>query len=163
MTKSGSETQICRGFTDGQWLGLKTRLFENGAIQNDQTAWDCAITVFERRIRERYFSCIEALQAADSRADIELGDTLPPDCSVLVQPEMERRRSPLVSIPPFGRGFTRHRYDHQAIPSAWLRPRRARFRFARQDHCSSTMPIRLNFRVARRSPIFHREERGQGC
>ena len=27
---------------------------------------------------------------------------------VLVQPEMERRRSPLVSIPPFGRGFSRH-------------------------------------------------------
>ncbi len=28
---------------------------------------------------------------------------------VLVQPEMERRRSPLVSIPPYGRGFSRHR------------------------------------------------------
>jgi photosystem II stability/assembly factor-like uncharacterized protein len=27
---------------------------------------------------------------------------------VLVQPEMERGRSPLVSIPPFGRGFSRH-------------------------------------------------------
>ncbi len=32
-------------------------------------------------------------------------------------------------------------------PSAWLRPRRARFRFARQDHCSSTTSIRLNFRM----------------
>jgi hypothetical protein len=30
-------------------------------------------------------------------------------------------------------------------PSAWLRPRRARFRFARQDHCSFTTSIRLNF------------------
>jgi hypothetical protein len=28
---------------------------------------------------------------------------------VLVQLEMERGRSPLVSIPPFGRGFSRHR------------------------------------------------------
>jgi len=28
---------------------------------------------------------------------------------VLVQPEMERGRSPLVSIPPRGRGFSRHR------------------------------------------------------
>jgi hypothetical protein len=27
---------------------------------------------------------------------------------VLVQPELEKRRSPLVSIPPFGRGFSRH-------------------------------------------------------
>ena len=35
----------------------------------------------------------------------------PPD-PVLVQPEMERGRSPLVSIPPFGRGFQRH----QSLP-----------------------------------------------
>lgn len=28
---------------------------------------------------------------------------------VLVQSEMERRRSPLVGIPPCGRGFSRHR------------------------------------------------------
>ena len=35
---------------------------------------------------------------------------------VLVQPEMDRGRSPLVSIPPFGQGFSRHQYNHQAIP-----------------------------------------------
>src|ERR1700739_4036591 len=35
---------------------------------------------------------------------------------VLVQAEMERWRFPLASIPPFWRGFSRHRYDHQAIP-----------------------------------------------
>jgi hypothetical protein len=29
-------------------------------------------------------------------------------CGVLAQREMEKRRSPLVSIPPFGRGFSRH-------------------------------------------------------
>jgi hypothetical protein len=34
-------------------------------------------------------------------------------------------------------------------PSAWLRPRRAYFRFARQDHCSSTTSTGLNFRIAR--------------
>jgi hypothetical protein len=83
-------------------------------------------------------------------------------CSVLVQPEMEKRRSPLVSIPPFGRGFSRHgvyRSDGgwaaqervltppfivsmspPGYPSAWLRPRSARFRFARPDHCSSARP-----------------------
>jgi hypothetical protein len=33
-------------------------------------------------------------------------------------------------------------------PSAWLRPRSARFRFAWPDHCSSTTSIRLNFQVA---------------
>src|ERR1700691_4133834 len=29
-------------------------------------------------------------------------------------------------------------------PSAWLRPRSARFRFARQDHCSSAMTCRFS-------------------
>lgn len=38
--------------------------------------------------------------------------------------------------------------------SAWLRPRGACFRFARQDHCSSTTSIRLNFRLARRPTII---------
>ena len=40
----------------------------------------------------------------------------PPRSDVLVQPEMERWRFSLVGIPPFGRGFSRHRYDHQTIP-----------------------------------------------
>jgi hypothetical protein len=44
-------------------------------------------------------SCTHSLGAFDFRK------------CVLVQPEMERGRSPLVSIPPFGRGFSRHRYD----------------------------------------------------
>jgi hypothetical protein len=29
-------------------------------------------------------------------------------------------------------------------PSAWLRPRSARFRFARQDHCSSATTCRFS-------------------
>src|SRR5437667_8814476 len=84
---------------------------------------------------------------------------------VLVQPEMEKRRSPLVSIPPFGRGFSRHaglssddsfwssvcsaREEHPALldigsmsppdyPSAWLHPCRARLRFARQSNVSAS-------------------------
>ena len=44
----------------------------------------------------------------------KLGDVPPsfggePGEPVLVQREMERGRSPLVSIPPFGRGFSRQR------------------------------------------------------
>ena len=50
----------------------------------------------------------QAPRPVRSRAD----ETL----AVLVQPEMERWRFPLASIPSFGRGFSRHRYDHQAIP-----------------------------------------------
>jgi hypothetical protein len=76
-------TQICRGFTDDQWRGLKKRLIQNGLVQNDEAAWDCAIKVFEKRITERFLSCIEALQQADSRADVEVLIGAPPDCSTL--------------------------------------------------------------------------------
>ena len=90
---------------------------------------------------------------------------------VLVQPELEKRRSPLVSIPPFGRGFSRHRVFRSdggwaaqervltspfivsmsppGYPSAWLRPRSARFRFARQVHCSSAAPCCSQFPACR--------------
>ena len=44
-------------------------------------------------------------------------------------------------------------------PSAWLRPRSARFRFVRQDHCSSATTRRfLNMRLAR---DFARTHSGQ--
>ncbi|MBM3814660.1 MAG: type II toxin-antitoxin system VapB family antitoxin [Acidimicrobiia bacterium] len=47
---------------------------------------------------------------------------------VLVQREMERGRSPLVSIPPFGRGFSRHevyRSDVVSLRSAEAKPPRS--------------------------------------
>ena len=71
---------------------------------------------------------------------------------VLVQPEMERGRSPLVSNSTLPAGIFKASIRPPYYPSAWLRPRSARFRFARQDHCSSAMPIRLNFRLARHPP-----------
>jgi hypothetical protein len=77
-------TQICRGFTDYQWRGLRNRLIQNGVVQNDEAAWDCATKVFEKRITERFLSCIDALQQADSRADVdEVPTGAPPDCSTL--------------------------------------------------------------------------------
>jgi hypothetical protein len=46
-----------------------------------------------------------------------------------------------------GFGAAIHRLDESTrLSLAWLRPRRARFRFARSDHCSSTTSIDLNFR-----------------
>src|SRR5947209_5857697 len=88
---------------------------------------------------------------------------------------MEKRRSPLVSIPPFGRGLfkAQESFDPMDVgrrqervltppfivsmsppgyPSAWLHPCSARLRFARQDHCSSatTCPF-LSIRLARDS------------
>jgi hypothetical protein len=76
--------QICRGFTDAQWNGLQNRLIcPDGTIQSDESAWRCAIEVFERRIRERFLSSIEALEKADSRSDIEEVLGAPSDCSSL--------------------------------------------------------------------------------
>ncbi len=71
-------TQMCRGFTDAQWRGLRPRL-DTG----EQVAWDCAIAVFERRINERFLSYIETLVHADSKADVEAIPDVPADCSTL--------------------------------------------------------------------------------
>jgi hypothetical protein len=89
--------------------------------------------------------------------------------AVLAQREMERRRSPLVSTPPFGRGFSRHgvfrpdggwtaqervltppfivSMSPPGYPSAWLRPCSACFCFARQNHCSSATTCRFSTSV----------------
>jgi len=75
--------QICRGFTDEQWRGLREHVIQNGVVQDDEAAWDCATRVFEKRITERFLSCIEALQQADSRADVHVPVGAPPDCSTL--------------------------------------------------------------------------------
>jgi hypothetical protein len=48
------------------WLEMQMRL-----DANDEAAWLCVIEVFERRIRERFLSCIDTLIAADSKADVE--------------------------------------------------------------------------------------------
>jgi hypothetical protein len=56
-------------------------------------------------------------------------------CYVSVQPEMERGRSPLLFRP--SAGISKASIRSPGYPSAWLLSRRARFRFAWQDHCSS--------------------------
>jgi len=94
---------------------------------------------------------------------------------VLAQPEMEKRRSPLVSIPPFRAGifkawglsirwgFGRRKngvltppfivsMSPPGYPSAWLRPRSARFRFARQIIVARNDLPFLNIRFARDHP-----------
>ena len=86
---------------------------------------------------------------------------------------MESGRSPLVSIPPFGAGIFKASRSTDPLriwkqrkeqvpalpfivsmsppgyPSAWLRLRRARFRFARQDDRNSATSIGPNFRMRR--------------
>lgn len=70
--------QICRGFTDEQWRRLRKRIDDG-----DELAWSCAIEVFERRITERFVTCIEALINADSKLDLEVSPGAPADCSTL--------------------------------------------------------------------------------
>lgn len=76
--------QICRGFSVAQWNKLHKRLVNrDGTNSDDQEAWRCAIEVFERRIHERFLSCIEALESADSKSDISILDGATTDCSTL--------------------------------------------------------------------------------
>jgi len=59
------EASLCLGFRKSEWKDLKEKLEEN-----DDDAWIRAIGVFERRMRERFFSSIDALFAADTKPDM---------------------------------------------------------------------------------------------
>jgi len=98
-----------------------------------------------------------------------------PRVRVLVQPEMESGRSPLASIPPFGRGFFKasgstdpiwslrraqrasslrpvHRLDEPSgLSLSMVASPQCRFRLARQNHCSAAATSAANFRM-RRNP-----------
>jgi hypothetical protein len=58
------EARLCSGFKKSDWPALERRL-----KKGDEDAWVEAIDVFERRINERFFSCIDVLIAADSKLD----------------------------------------------------------------------------------------------
>jgi len=67
--RSLDQIQICRGFGDKQWERLRPHLIDpSEQPKSDDGAWEVAIRVFDRRMRERYLSCIDALERADSRA-----------------------------------------------------------------------------------------------
>jgi len=91
--------QICRGFTTSQWKVLSKRLHnEDGSNSLDEEAWRCAIEVFARRVQERFLSCIEALERADSRADVDVSEDAPADCSTLPTSTAERAVVPGFAI-----------------------------------------------------------------
>lgn len=74
------EVQICRGYTVRQWWALQPLL-----DRDDEDAWNIAIDVFERRIRERFITSIEALLHADSgrAADVDVPPNALPDGATL--------------------------------------------------------------------------------
>jgi hypothetical protein len=52
--------ELCLGFSDTDWIALRPKL-----VAGDAGAWEKAIAVFQARIEERFFSCIEVLIASD--------------------------------------------------------------------------------------------------
>lgn len=57
------DANLCFGFSVQDWGNLEPRL------DHDESAWVEAIRVFERRMNERFFTCIDALINADTRPD----------------------------------------------------------------------------------------------
>ncbi len=59
---------LCFKFSKADWEALS-----KGLDDNDAGAWEKAIGVFERRMKERFFSCIDALEQSDTRPDSASG------------------------------------------------------------------------------------------
>jgi hypothetical protein len=60
------EANLCFGFPRSEWQGLSKKLGDG-----DEDAWAQAIGVFERRVRERFLNCINALFVADTKPDLK--------------------------------------------------------------------------------------------
>ena len=58
------KAELCLGFSSTDWENLVQRL------DHDETAWAEAIGVFERRMKERFFTAIDALVKADTKPDL---------------------------------------------------------------------------------------------
>jgi hypothetical protein len=59
------KADLCYGFSSTDWVKLFPKL------DNDENAWLQAIDVFERRMKERFFSCLDALVQADTKPDLQ--------------------------------------------------------------------------------------------
>lgn len=59
------KADLCYGFSSTDWEKLSPKL------DNDESAWLQAIGVFERRMKERFFSCLDALVQADTKPDLQ--------------------------------------------------------------------------------------------
>lgn len=107
-TRAVMEASLCFGFLKSGWQNLKKRL-EDG----DENAWSEAIGVFERRMRERFFSSIDALVAADTKPDLAPptqgqidpcipGFSIMALCCLLIDTLQGFREKPIRSVAPTG-------------------------------------------------------------
>lgn len=71
-----AQVQICRGFGDKDWEALSRCIKES----SKDADWQRAISVFERRMDERFFSCIANLhdEGSDPPTYVEIPDTPDP-------------------------------------------------------------------------------------
>jgi hypothetical protein len=74
-----AQVQICRGFGDKDWEELSKRLVRGNVIQGNENDWQRAVEIFERRMRERFFSSIDALEKISLQRYEVLGDEANPD------------------------------------------------------------------------------------
>ncbi len=102
------EANLCFDFPSSKWPDLKRRL-EAG----DESAWPEAIGVFERRMRERFFTSIDALIAADTKPVHEPltqgrkdhcipGFSIVALCCILIDTLQGFRQEPTRSVTPTG-------------------------------------------------------------
>ncbi len=61
------KADLCYGFSSTDWENLSHKL------DDDESAWLQATSVFERRMKERFFSCIDALVQADTKPYLQAG------------------------------------------------------------------------------------------
>jgi hypothetical protein len=101
---------ICSRFSTDDWNMLSKQLDEDGCWSEH---WLKAIDVFERRMEERYFRCIDALIAADTSPDKSLGAStserhctpgfsIMAICCLLIEALQSFREDTPQSMPPSG-------------------------------------------------------------
>jgi hypothetical protein len=71
------QADLCFNFSKADWDVLSNRL------DVDESAWAEAIGVFERRMRERFFSCIDALDRSGISPSLENADGCIPGFSIM--------------------------------------------------------------------------------
>jgi hypothetical protein len=99
---------LCFKFSISDWKALSMKL-----ERDDESAWRSAIDVFERRMNERFFSCLDALEAADTKPDLDSerseenpicipGFAIMALCCLLIETLQEFREGSITSTEPRG-------------------------------------------------------------
>jgi len=150
--------ELCVGFTSHQWQRQLRPKLDRG----ERDAWEEAIGVFERRLKERFFRCIDALFELDQEANrnepVRPGFSIMALCCLLIET--------LQSFYRGGRG-TPDTGAHEAPPQPdWKRTTRAFKEFLKTSKHFNVdfhnTQIRGDFAVYFRHAILHEAETRRG-